>query len=166
MFSLTEALREYCSGSFCVSLNEATITAEAGLCVIIPCSLKRNYFTLREMVWLKCEPSNYPCRPSKTIFHSDEDNTDVQTDYRGRVSLLEPDVTRRNCSIIINDLTESDSGSYQFRMLGFNYYNRWDEYSFPRIVTLQVTGKESLDRFNTLLRAANGIKDQTCIDCL
>lgn len=91
------------------------------------------------MIWLKCEPWRR-CLASETIFHSDENNIDVQTGFRGRVSLLEPDKTQQNCSIIINDLTESDSGSYQFKLVGYSYYGGLDRYSFPEKVTLRVTG--------------------------
>lgn len=118
---------------------------------MIPCSFRQAYFTQIEMIWLKCEPWRR-CSASETIFHSDEDNTDVQTGFRGRVSLLEPDKTRQNCSIIINDLTESDSGSYQFKLVGYNYYGGLDQFSFPEKVTLRVTGMKSLEKFNRWLR--------------
>lgn len=76
----------------------------------------------------------------------------MQTWFRGRVSLLEPDKTRQNCSIIINDLTEADSGFYQFKLVGYNYYGGLDQYSFADKVTLQVTGMKSLEKFNRWLR--------------
>lgn len=155
--SFTEELREYCEGDFCVSLNEERIGAEAGLCVVIPCSFKLTSFTSVQMIWLKCESWRTRCPTSEAIFHSYDHNA-VQTGFRGRVSLLEPEVRQRNCSIIINDLTESDSGSYQFRVAGYNYlYGRWDGYTFSRKVTVQVTGKKSPERFKTLLRQPVGL---------
>lgn len=148
LFSSTGATREYCKGDYCVTLNEAVITAEAGLCVVIPCSFSTSYwFTPQEMIWSKCESWRPKCPDSETIFHSDKNNANVQSGFRGRVSLLEPDIKQKNCSIIINDLTASDSGSYQLRLTGINYYGRPDGLSFPGRATLNVTGMKSSNSF-------------------
>ncbi|XP_033957397.1 sialic acid-binding Ig-like lectin 5 isoform X2 [Pseudochaenichthys georgianus] len=102
-------------GNFCITLSEADITAEAGLCVVIPCSFTTDKsFTPKHIVWSKCDKSKSNCRDSDIIFQTKE-KIDVHT--QGRVSLLQPDVSQRNCSIIINDLTESDSGEYKLRVI-------------------------------------------------
>uniref|UniRef100_A0A3Q4BHN7 Ig-like domain-containing protein n=1 Tax=Mola mola TaxID=94237 RepID=A0A3Q4BHN7_MOLML len=131
-----------CSGKFCITVYRE-ITAEAGLCVVIPCSFKTSYdFTPQNMVWLQCEPSERKCTESDIIFHPDEGK--VQSGFKGRVSLLEPDVSQRNCSIIINDLTESDSGSYQLRLIGRSYYGKQDGFSFPLRATVSVKGMKMM----------------------
>ncbi|KAM6936299.1 myeloid cell surface antigen CD33-like isoform 1-T2 [Lycodopsis pacificus] len=110
------AVREHCARRYCITLSEGEITAEAGLCVVIPCSFTiPSVFTPQHMVWYKCEPYQRRCVDSHVILHT-KNNNKVQSGFKGRVSLLEPDVSQKNCSIIINDLTESDSGSYQFRV--------------------------------------------------
>ncbi|XP_038163013.1 sialic acid-binding Ig-like lectin 14 [Cyprinodon tularosa] len=101
---------------YCVTLS-TTITAEAGLCAVIPCSFKSE-FEPKVIMWFKCEKPQYRCTHSDPVFHSDKSNTDIQSGFKGRVSLLEPDVTQKNCRIIINDLRKSDSGYYLLRVEG------------------------------------------------
>ncbi|XP_068179324.1 sialic acid-binding Ig-like lectin 10 [Antennarius striatus] len=127
----------FCQVGFCINLIE-TITAEAGLCTVIPCSFTSGYgFTPQNMVWFKCEQSKPKCAESDMIFHPNK-NKKIQSGFRGRVSLLEPDVSWRNCSIAISDLTESDSGSYQLRVNGLSWRGTQDGFSFPYRVTLSV----------------------------
>ncbi|XP_019134731.2 myeloid cell surface antigen CD33-like [Larimichthys crocea] len=114
--------KERCQKGYCITLNEGEITAEAGLCVVIPCSFTtESHFTPKNIVWSKCDAGKLRCSDSERIFHTYKNNSKIQPGFRGRVSLLEPDVNQRNCSIIINDLTESDSGSYQLRVNGLKY---------------------------------------------
>ncbi|XP_040899681.1 uncharacterized protein LOC121185531 [Toxotes jaculatrix] len=111
--------RQNCDGSYCITLIDGEIIAEAGLCVVIPCSFTVHYdFTPQNLIWYKCEPTKQRCGDSDIIFHTNKFNKKVQPKFRGRVSLLEPDVSLKNCSIIINDLSEADSGSYQLRVNG------------------------------------------------
>ncbi|KAM6995295.1 uncharacterized protein LKV04_007517 [Tautogolabrus adspersus] len=92
------------------------ITAEAGLCVVIPCNFSADRgFTLESAVWYKCEENN--CTDSDIILRLNNTGQNTQSKLAGRVSLLEPVLSRRSCSIVINDLNKSDSGSYQLRVL-------------------------------------------------
>uniref|UniRef100_A0A673A2H5 Sialic acid-binding Ig-like lectin 13 n=1 Tax=Sphaeramia orbicularis TaxID=375764 RepID=A0A673A2H5_9TELE len=103
-----------CFFGFCISLSEGEITADAGLCAVIHCSFTfAPDFEVSSAAWYKCNQSEIACRE---IFHSKKNK--VQLHFRGRVSLLEPDLNQRNCSIIINDLDQSDSGTYQLRVNG------------------------------------------------
>ncbi|XP_037642092.1 myelin-associated glycoprotein-like isoform X5 [Sebastes umbrosus] len=114
--------REDCTNGVC--FTEGETTAEAGLCVVIPCKFTSRYAP-RNIVWYKCEPSKQSCGDSDIILQSDRE---VESGFKGRVSLLLPDVSQRTCSIIINDVTESDSGSYQLRV-NSDLFRRGDGYS-------------------------------------
>ncbi|XP_053288220.1 sialic acid-binding Ig-like lectin 14 [Pleuronectes platessa] len=123
---------------YCITLVEGEITAEAGLCVVIPCS-----FTVPEdikvlhIVWLKCESTKQRCGYGEMIFNSNTSSDQVQSEFKGRVSLLESDVSQKNCSIIVNDLKESDSGTYQLRV---EASPRRGSYKFSQRATVSVQG--------------------------
>ncbi|XP_063340975.1 sialic acid-binding Ig-like lectin 14, partial [Pelmatolapia mariae] len=145
-FALTGASvwgQQHCDRGYCVTLSERELTAEAGLCVVIPCSFTTaDDFILKHIVWYKCEASKRSCSDDEIIFHSNK-NTDkkAQSGFKGRVSCLEPDVSQNNCSIIINDLKESDSGSYQLRVTGVRDGTQ-DGFTFSQRVTVSVKGIE------------------------
>ncbi|XP_053700138.1 sialic acid-binding Ig-like lectin 12 isoform X2 [Synchiropus splendidus] len=119
MIILTSALvqaglKETCTdGDFCVTLDDGVITAESGLCVEIPCSFKTpQSFTPQHMLWFRCEQRHERC----DLIYSTDSSAAIRKGFEGQVSLLESDVSQRNCSIIINDLSLSDSGWYQLRL--------------------------------------------------
>uniref|UniRef100_A0A3P9BN32 Immunoglobulin domain-containing protein n=1 Tax=Maylandia zebra TaxID=106582 RepID=A0A3P9BN32_9CICH len=113
---------------YCVTLNEGEVTVEAGLCVVIPCSYRTgDGFTPKHIAWYKCEVSEPRCGNPIMIFHT---NNSIKYGFEGRVSLLEPDIRQNNCSIIINDLKESDSGLYRIRVNG---ERKWREDGFASI---------------------------------
>ncbi|XP_062421575.1 sialic acid-binding Ig-like lectin 9 [Pungitius pungitius] len=137
----TDGSVTWCFREYCITVREGEIAAEAGLCVVIPCSFTTaDGFTPKHLVWYKCEPSNQKCGDSDMIFHSNEGNKRVQAGFRGRVSLLEPNVGLKNCSIIINDLTESDSGSYRLRVNSLLKNRKEDGVTFKQKVTISVKG--------------------------
>uniref|UniRef100_A0A3P9MH25 Ig-like domain-containing protein n=1 Tax=Oryzias latipes TaxID=8090 RepID=A0A3P9MH25_ORYLA len=102
-----------CVNGFCISVSDEKITAKSGLCVVIPCSFQTPYnFNLQHLVWFKCE-SDQRCGDSDMIFHTNKNtNKPLRSGFLGRVSLLDPEVKNKNCSILISDLRESDSGFY------------------------------------------------------
>ncbi|XP_028326247.1 hemicentin-1-like [Gouania willdenowi] len=110
---------ESCVNDFCVTLSEHELRAEAGLCVVIPCTYSvPSTFTPQHIVWYKCNSWTERCYDSDIIFHSNKQNNKPKQAFIGRVSLLEPDMQKMNCSIMINDLTVSDTGSYQVKVIG------------------------------------------------
>ncbi|KAK2844930.1 hypothetical protein Q5P01_011589 [Channa striata] len=131
--------RQYCDKNFCIRLTEGEITAEAGLCVVIPCSFTTAPdFETQSIVWYKCESSKPRCTLSEIVFTTN-DKYKVQSAFKKRVSLLEPDTSQNNCSIIINDVKESDSGSYQLRVNGLKFGNK-DGFTFSPRATVSVKG--------------------------
>ncbi|XP_077430959.1 sialic acid-binding Ig-like lectin 5 isoform X2 [Vanacampus margaritifer] len=113
----TARSHEFCTSGFCINLSRTDIVSEMGLCVVIPCSFSASDFTPQSVVWFKCPQSKNRCSDSEIIFHS-KNSDKVLDGFQGRVRMLETDVTRKDCSIIVNDLTPSDSGAYQMRVNG------------------------------------------------
>ncbi|XP_030606638.1 sialic acid-binding Ig-like lectin 14 [Archocentrus centrarchus] len=132
---------EHCDREYCVTLSEQELRAEAGLCVVISCSFRTAAaFTPKHIVWFKCEASTERCGDADIIFHSNKNTKKKpQAGFEGRVSLLEPDVSQNNCSIIINDLKQSDSGSYQLRVIG-EWNGKEDGFTFITKAAVSVTG--------------------------
>ncbi|CAJ1062800.1 sialic acid-binding Ig-like lectin 6 [Xyrichtys novacula] len=108
-------LKRFCQDNLCISLSDGNITAQDGLCVVIPCSFSPAFLLFQPSInWFKCEPSRPRCGPTDLIYSSGSGR--VLPEFKGRVRQLQPDLNQKDCSIIINDLTLSDSGSYQLRV--------------------------------------------------
>lgn len=107
--------KEGCHNGVCITPE---ITAEVGLCVVIPCHFTNDPgFTLESAVLYKCDPSNENCTDSDKILHLNNTKLNAQSGSRGRVSFFYESLN--NCSVIINDITEADAGSYQLRVNSF-----------------------------------------------
>lgn len=104
---------------------------------MMPCSFKTHKdFTPQRLTWHKCRSDAKKC--GNAVFNSD-DNEHTTAKFKGRMSLLEPDVSQTNCSIMINDLKKSDSGSYQLRVEGGG-----DGFTYIKKTVLSVTGRKNL----------------------
>uniref|UniRef100_A0A3B3TY76 B-cell receptor CD22 n=1 Tax=Poecilia latipinna TaxID=48699 RepID=A0A3B3TY76_9TELE len=132
---------------YCVTFNEDEIRAEVGLCAVIPCAFT-SLFAPKHIIWYKCDTAR--CYYPEIIFHSDKNKENIQPGFKGRVSLVEPDVAQKNCSIIINDLKESDSGSYQLRVEGnstkdvFTYKEKATLLNLTEQIKVTVTSKPQI----------------------
>ncbi|XP_063343476.1 sialic acid-binding Ig-like lectin 12 [Pelmatolapia mariae] len=89
-----------------ITLSDKNVSAQAGLCVVLACSVTTDDVHVENITWYK-----HDGKVNKTVFGF-SNNTKTDPEFKGRVSLLEADLKKKNCSIIINNLTKSDSGSY------------------------------------------------------
>lgn len=130
---------QFCMNGFCITLDDEQITAEAGLCAVIQCSYTVPYnFKPENSVWVKCEPR---CASSGITFPHMSNN--INPEWKGRLALLEPGINRGNCTVIINDLSESDSGLYQLRV---NSLLRGYEYVFRLTANVTVKGMKNYSK--------------------
>ncbi|XP_029593416.1 uncharacterized protein LOC115177071 isoform X2 [Salmo trutta] len=114
LFSLTE--RATCqtpptASPWNITFSPAEITAEKGLCALISCTFNPpDNIESTTAIRLKCS------KDKNIIFHS-KNLSKAHEAYKQRVSLLETDLRKGNCSVIINDIRENDAGEYQCGML-------------------------------------------------
>uniref|UniRef100_A0A8C7NJC8 B-cell receptor CD22 n=1 Tax=Oncorhynchus mykiss TaxID=8022 RepID=A0A8C7NJC8_ONCMY len=107
-----------------ITFSPAEITAEKGLCAVISCTFTHpDNIKPTAAMWFKC-PTKGKCDKDKnTMFHSNTPSK-AQEGIKQRVSLLETDLTKKNCSVIINDIRETDAGEYQFRLPSSYTYSK------------------------------------------
>ncbi|XP_064804581.1 sialic acid-binding Ig-like lectin 5 [Oncorhynchus masou masou] len=122
LLSLTE--RTTCpmkapAAAYKITFSPAEITPQTGLCAVIPCSFTHpDDFLAGIAIWLKCPDEQCSIKvETDSIFHSMNCSI-AQEGYRRRVALLETDLTKKNCSMIINDITKTDDGDYKLRLSG------------------------------------------------
>lgn len=126
--------RTQCANRLCITLEEE-VSAEAGLCVVIPCSfLGFPYGRLQKISWFKCGLTQ-GCDNAVMFFY-------LKDGLIERQALMDYDPISGNCSIIMNDLTESDSGSY------FLFYGGNQTPPLLRM-TVAVKGTESYSKICT-----------------
>lgn len=101
---------------------------------MIPCSFSGFRFARQAQIyWFKCNSTQECDNPVKIFLHNS-----------ARVSLLDYDKYFRSCSIIISDLTESDSGSY-YPQIQFSVPQI--EFSSPQRTTVSVKGMKGYSKF-------------------
>ncbi|XP_052350150.1 sialic acid-binding Ig-like lectin 7 isoform X1 [Oncorhynchus keta] len=130
LFSLTE--RATCrklaapptASSWTITFSPAEITAEKGLCAVISCTFTHpDNIKPTAAIWFKC-PTKGKCDKDKIIMFHSKKPSQAQEGYKQRVSLLETDLTKKNCSVIINDIRENDAGEYQCRLPSSHTYSK------------------------------------------
>ncbi|XP_053308304.1 sialic acid-binding Ig-like lectin 9 [Spea bombifrons] len=99
------------SPGFDIMLPQSPVEAQRGLCVHIPCS-----FTVPADVQLTSVATGYWCKDTtcsatKAIASKTGNGPNTNTRF-----LLTGDVSKRDCSLSINDLQSGDGGTYQFRI--------------------------------------------------
>ncbi|CDQ58077.1 unnamed protein product [Oncorhynchus mykiss] len=86
------------------------ITAQTGLCAVISCTFNHSDRVKQNAaVWYKYPANGKRKKDHHIIFHS-KNSSKAQEGYNHRVYLLETDLTKGNCSVIINDIRENDAG--------------------------------------------------------
>ncbi|KAK7156787.1 hypothetical protein R3I94_006737 [Phoxinus phoxinus] len=108
-----------------ITFNPPEITAVPGLCALISCTFTypEEAKPIDNVQWIVCR--NGQCKKDRRIFKGkvstqnkiklEEKETETE-----RIKMLEPDLTKNNCSIIMKDITAEDENEYAFRVEGQN----------------------------------------------
>uniref|UniRef100_A0A8C4TGA7 Immunoglobulin domain-containing protein n=1 Tax=Erpetoichthys calabaricus TaxID=27687 RepID=A0A8C4TGA7_ERPCA len=124
----------HCRKDWRVTQVPEKLSAVRGSCVVIPCMVylpaKGVAASRITAIWRMADHGD--------VFNSR--GAKVLSGFKGRTTLL-GNVADQNCSLQIQNLRHEDNGSYYFRIevKGLNNYS-----FINNMVTLQVTGKESL----------------------
>ncbi|XP_067306335.1 sialic acid-binding Ig-like lectin 12 isoform X2 [Pseudorasbora parva] len=104
-----------------ITFNPQEITAVPGSCALISCTFTYpdKAKPIDNVQWMMCQ--NGQCR--KSIFKSKKETETEQ------IKMLEPDLTKNNCSFIMKDMKAENAKEYAFRLEGQNsqrntYYPR------------------------------------------
>ncbi|XP_062913366.1 sialic acid-binding Ig-like lectin 12 [Mobula hypostoma] len=106
------------------------VTAQRGLCAFIPCHYQSEKKT-RDGIWLKDE-----CSTQTVIFHSSDPNRESPGfHHRTRLS---GDLRNGDCSLIIDNVTEKDEGTYYFKI----EFGKGEQFVHLSITHLRITASE------------------------
>ncbi|KTF72909.1 hypothetical protein cypCar_00043816 [Cyprinus carpio] len=112
-----------------ITFNPPEVTAVAGLCVLISCT-----FTYPDeakpsnVLWNECNKKG-KCSEIFNLRYVTEEKVNGTKEKKniksGRIKMLEPVLTKNNCSIIMKNITPSDKKEYMLRLeeSGRNTYN-------------------------------------------
>ncbi|XP_075695151.1 sialic acid-binding Ig-like lectin 16 [Rhinoderma darwinii] len=99
-----------------IIIAPSEVTAQAGLCVHIPCQ-----FTVRNPLTVNTSANGFWYRP-----YSAQELVAWNKDSPRRRMFFTGEVSNRDCSLFINDVQTNDNNTYQFRLedvIKYNYYN-------------------------------------------
>ncbi|KAJ7985357.1 hypothetical protein DPEC_G00351230 [Dallia pectoralis] len=106
------------SDKFSITFSPAEITVQAGQCAVISCTSilpndAKPFTTLR----LKCQNGGNVSSINKNMISYSGMSSEVQQDCRQKVFLLGKGLSRRNCSLIINNIYNNETEEYRFKIL-------------------------------------------------
>ncbi|MFT7800650.1 sialic acid-binding Ig-like lectin 6 [Arapaima gigas] len=130
------------SGSWTANISQS-VSALRGTCVVIPCSYTHpdtgpGTIRSRKGYWYTDE------KEPKTVFRTE--TKDIHPDYRGRTHLL-GNISAGNCSLMVDNVRETDSQSMYFRI----HVEGLDNYSYLKHkVSISVQAAPSLEASRNL----------------
>ncbi|KAK7156784.1 hypothetical protein R3I94_006736 [Phoxinus phoxinus] len=106
-----------------ITFNPPEITAVPGLCALISCTFTypEEAKPIDNVQWIVC--TNGQCKKDRRIFKGkvitqNKNKREEKKTEAERIKMLEPDLTKNNCSIIMKDITAEDENEYAFRVEG------------------------------------------------
>jgi len=108
-----------------ITFNPPEITAVPGLCALISCTFTypNEANPIDNVQWIECNKNGNKCNKLPSMFKGKVNKQqkiemeDKETETE-RIKMLEPDLTKNNCSIIMKDIQAEDENIYAFRVEG------------------------------------------------
>ncbi|KAF4104373.1 hypothetical protein G5714_015360 [Onychostoma macrolepis] len=140
-----------------ITFDPPEVTAVSGVCALISCTF--TYPNTAEPInyvkWFACK--NGQCKDE--IFKAKastntENKLGENESKKGQIEMLEPDLTKNNCSIIMKDIKAEDQMEYSFRVEGShsqrNTYKPTLKIIIQDVKTLEILGNGKVQEGDTL----------------
>ncbi|XP_056127312.1 sialic acid-binding Ig-like lectin 16 [Rhinichthys klamathensis goyatoka] len=102
-----------------ITFNPPEMIAVPGLCALISCTFTypNEAKPIDTVQWRVCH-KNSQCKIVISSIFKGKVNTQKKKTHTDRIKMLEPDLTKNNCSIIMKDIQAEDENEYAFRVEG------------------------------------------------
>ncbi|XP_067221898.1 sialic acid-binding Ig-like lectin 14 isoform X2 [Chanodichthys erythropterus] len=105
-----------------ITFNPPEVTAVPGLCVLISCTFTYpdKAKPIDNVQWIECN-ENGECKNDifkQNVSTKDKNKQEEKKTETERIKMLEPDLSKNNCSIIMKDIKAEDEHEYAFRVEG------------------------------------------------
>ncbi|ROI15228.1 Sialic acid-binding Ig-like lectin 12 [Anabarilius grahami] len=138
--SITISVIRHGNKDWSITFNPPEVTAVPGLCALISCTFTYpDNINIKNVQWKVFDENGENEIFKRKVSEKNKDKLEEKETETERIKMLEPDLTKNNCSIIMKDIKAEDENEYAFRVEG----QKTHRYTYtPRVkITIQDNAK-------------------------